>query len=231
MLKIGICGWQNARDRWKKGVGAVELTQMAHAVPKTGVLARWRAEAPQTFDFIPTVPKALTAPESGGPLTRAFWPIQPALDLWERVRVAAETLEAGAVLVATPHSFTPTEPNRTALSEFFERCRRENFRVVWKPTGLWTEEDVAVIRTDLGLEGCVDPLVQPPEQLRKRKWIYGRVESLGLGSRPLDQDDVRLLAQICAEVASGYCVLHTADPHRDARRLAEEIRRVTKANL
>ena len=231
MLRIGICGWQNARGTWSKGVGAVELTQMGHAVPKPGVLARWRAEAPQAFDFIPTVPSALTAPESGGPLTGAFWPIQPALDLWERVRSAAETLEATAVLVATPPSFTPTGPNRTALSAFFERCGRDRLRVVWKPSGLWTVEDVAVVSVDLDLETCIDPLVQLPDQLSERKWIYCRVDSLGLGNRPLDQDDVRLLGEICGGAAEGYCVLHTADALRDARRVSENMRRLEAGNV
>lgn len=231
MLKVGVCGFARARRGFAQNIRAAELEETARARVRPAVMARWKAEAPSWFDFVPTAPTELTSPVGSSTLARAFWPTGPALELWGRICDAVEVLRASAVLVTTPNTFRPSVQNRRAMAAFFERCPRANLKVVWRSKGLWSGPEVANICADLNLWPCMDLVSGRVADLLEwtfdQQWTYCRVDPLRSSGRVMDADDLRLLAQVCSTVSDGYCILNTERSVHDAIRLSEVVRRNT----
>lgn len=223
MLKVAVAVWP--RDNWWKVDGdAIELKTVRLPLPSARKVIRWKQEAGGR-EILLDVPEGLhAAGAAGGGIAGPFSPLDKAMAIWERLELAADMLGAGALVLQTKPSFTPTQANRAALRRFFGSVEDYKGKIVWMAGGLWDPHEVADLCEELGMERGVDPLsLEEPEE---RRWSYGRVQ--GLGKEKLSGTDLDRLAEWCVWSGSGYCVVDTLEAEKDARMLRARIAQFTE---
>ncbi len=174
--KIGCVGFPLARAEYFEKLDAVEVQETFYDPPAPRVLARWRREAPEGFAFAVRAWQLVTHPPSfhgygrlqrkrSRSLAGRFGHFLPGEDTdwaWSVTREAAEALGAEAVVFLSPASFSCTLENRRNFEAFFTRIDRGNFRLVWDPQGLWSEQEMADLCARVDLTPAVDPFVSLP---------------------------------------------------------------------
>ena len=72
----------------------------------------------------------------------------------------AQILSATAILFQSPASFKPTAENIESLHTFFSHIERQKgIRLMWEPHGIWPEQQLIRLCTELALVQVVDPFV------------------------------------------------------------------------
>ena len=131
MLKVGVAVWP--RDNWWKVEGdAIELKTVRLPLPSARKVIRWKQEIGEGREILLEVPEVLyVAGAGGGGLERPFSPLDRAMAIWERLELAADMLGAGALVLQTKPSFTPSQANRSALRRFFGSVEDYDGKIVW----------------------------------------------------------------------------------------------------
>jgi uncharacterized protein YecE (DUF72 family) len=229
-VRVGCCGFGMARREYFRRFPLVEVQQTFYQPPRPETLRRWRAEAPETFEFSvkawqlithpPTSPtyRRLRAPIAAGRREHygAFRPTAEVTQAWEATLAAARCLAARAVLFQCPASFQPTAENLANLRGFFAQLRpqAEGLRLVWEPRGPWPRELVAELCLELGLIPAVDPFQDLPyPDLPRYFRLHG---GPGYRHRYGDAELTRLLGWTRGE---GYCLFNNLGMAEDAARL------------
>lgn len=173
-VRVGLCGFSMAFDEYVDEFPLVEVQQTFYEPPRDATMRRWRALAPEAFEFTvkawqlvtheatsPTyrrLRRQLTGDERAGAGSFRMTPI--VLDAWARTLECVRLLRATAVLLQCPASFTPTDEHIARIRGFALGVERpDRVRLLWEPRGPWPAGTVADLCRELELTHVVDPFV------------------------------------------------------------------------
>ncbi|MFL5674419.1 MAG: DUF72 domain-containing protein [Chloroflexota bacterium] len=237
--RIGLCGFTMAFEEYVHEYRLVEIQATFYEPPRDATMRRWRALAPNDFEFTikawqlvthdassPTYRRLRShltetdRAEAGGFRTSAI-----VLRAWERTLECAAILRATAVLLQCPASFRPTEENVDRLRSFFATVERPaGVRMLWEPRGPWPPDLVARLCRELALVHAVDPFVSTtvtPEETYFR--LHGTT-----GARHVYTDaELEQLADMLSpgEGRPAYVLFNNLPRVEDARRFREILSR------
>lgn len=228
-IRVGCCGFPCAKARYYQEFEVVELQQTFYAMPRPGLLAKWRCEAPEWFEFVIKASQFITHPATSPTYRRAglkvedpaayggFKPTPQVWRAWTSVVAQAEILRARVVLFQTPSSFGPTPENMRNLTRFFERIDRKGLILAWESRGRWPEGLLRELCSDLELVDCVDPFLRQPTT---EGLFYFRLHG-GKGYRKrYSEEELNWLKGLCTG-RSGYLMFNNIHMLEDARRMEE----------
>jgi uncharacterized protein YecE (DUF72 family) len=176
-IKIGCCGFPVSRERYFKAFGIVEIQQTFYQPPEDRLAAKWRAAAPETFEYTlkawqlithePSSPtyRKLKTPIAGSKekFYGSFKPTDEVFAAWERTRGIAELLRARIIVFQSPPSFVPSAEHKKNMRIFFSSIRRDGFIFAWEPRGVWRPDEIREICEELNLVSVVDPFKGLPK--------------------------------------------------------------------
>lgn len=175
-MKLGMCGFTIGAAAYVKQFEVVEVQQTFYDPPPPKTLERWRARAPESFEFTMKAWQVITHfgtsrtyrrlrrpfDERGKAEAGGFRVNDTVLGAWQTTVEAARILRATAILFQCPASFRQTEENIQAMRQFFATIGGEDdVRYLWEPRGPWTDDVVSELCRDLGLIHAVDPFIRP----------------------------------------------------------------------
>ena len=174
MIKVGCCGFRSSRAAYYGRLPAVEVQHTFYLPPRAETLGRWRAEAPQGFEFTVKAWQLITHASSSPTYRRmkrelseeeragaGFFRASAAVEEgWAATRRSAEALKARAVLFQCPASFGPTGENVERLRAFFKGRERGKRHFCWEPRGGWPRALVGELCEELDLWHVVDPFAE-----------------------------------------------------------------------
>ncbi|MDI6884703.1 MAG: DUF72 domain-containing protein, partial [Hadesarchaea archaeon] len=125
MIKVGCCGWGFFRGGLKaymKKFPLVEVQQTFYKLPMVKTVERWRAEAPEGFEFSIKAWQALTHLPTSPTWRRSGmkpeelkkkqfgWlrPTRDVLDAWRRTKEICDALKAKVCVIQCPPNFKCT---------------------------------------------------------------------------------------------------------------------------
>lgn len=232
-IRVGCCGFPCAKARYYQQFGVVELQRTFYELPRPGLLAKWRGETPERFEFVIKASQFITHPATSPTYRRArlkvedpaayggFRPTPQVWDAWASVLAQAKILRARVVVFQTPSSFGPTPENLRNLNRFFQRIDRQGLILAWESRGEWPEGLLKDLCSKLGLVDCVDPFLRQPTT---QGLCYFRLHG-GKGYRKKYSDEeLEWLKGLCAG-RSGYLMFNNIHMLDDARRMAELLER------
>lgn len=207
----------------------VEVQDTFYNLPREGTAKRWRAEAPEDFEFSlkawqlithdPGTPtyRRLRKPIPAGLKTAygAFHPTPEVFEAWRQTLAIARALQARIVIFQCPPRFGPTPEHRANLRRFFGDIDRGGLILGWEPRGEWTADEVDQLCAELSLIHVVDPLkgAAPGGPLQ-----YFRLHGV-TGYRYLHTDeDLRAVAAACPPDALTYVLFNNSFMGEDAHR-------------
>src|SRR5688500_657375 len=151
-VRIGLCGFTMAFEDYVREYRVVEVQQTFYEPPREGTMRRWRADAPDDFEFTIKAWQLVTHDASSPTYRRLRTPLSAAdradaggfrmtpivLQAWERSLACARLLRATAILLQCPSSFRPTDENVERMRMFFASLERPTgVRLLWEPRGAW----------------------------------------------------------------------------------------------
>jgi len=175
-LKLGMCGLTIGAASYFRRFKVVEVQQTFYDPPPPERLERWRADAPEDFEFTLKAWQVIThrgtsrtyrrlrrefsdraRAEAGG-----FRVNDTVMKAWNTTVECARILNATAIVFQCPPSFKATDENVRAMREFFSTIERPDaVRLMWEPRGPWADDVVLMLCTDLRLVHVVDPFIRP----------------------------------------------------------------------
>ncbi len=175
-LKVGCCGFVVAQRQYYRLFEVIEIQQTFYRLPRLETAAKWRASAPEGFEFTMKASQLITHEPSSPTYRRLgrsiegshyrrygrFRSTPEVLEAWEQTAAFAVTLSATLVVFQCPASFRSTMENVANLREFFRRIDRRSLRLAWEPRGAWAPELVQELCSELELIHCVDPFKNQP---------------------------------------------------------------------
>jgi uncharacterized protein YecE (DUF72 family) len=173
-VRVGLCGFTMAVDRYIGAYGVVEVQQTFYEPPREVTLRRWRAEVPDRFEFTLKAWQLVTHDAASPTYRRLKQPLTPeqraevgsfrltptVVAAWKRTLACAAILRATAVLLQCPRSFRPEPDNVARLRAFFSAVDRPvGVRMLWEPRGPWPADLVRDLCSELAIVHVVDPFV------------------------------------------------------------------------
>ncbi len=240
-IRVGCCGFALAHTVYFRRFPVIEVQQTFYHPPQIKTLERWRAQAPEDFEFTlkawqlithePASPtyRRLRTPVPAGkePCYGFFRPTREVMDAWRITHECARALKARIVVFQCPVSFTPTPEHVQNLRAFFKAVGRDARGLVlgWEPRGAWPRELIAALCKDLGLLYIVDPFQHPPLPDRMRYFrLHGRT---GYRYRYTDRD-LHALHGLCQ--GTTYCLFNNMSMADDAHRFQRLLGAAGEAN-
>jgi len=186
-VRVGTCGFPEARARLFRDLDAVEVQQTFYQPPRRDTVARWQAEAPAGFAFSLKVWQLITHPPSSPTYRRLKRPLTAAekrlcggfrlndltREAWRTMVALAEAAQAVALVCQTPASFRPEKENLARLRRFFTAVPRGDWKIVFEPRGEgWRADILRPLLAELDLVHGVDPFLTEP---LSQDWHYFRI--------------------------------------------------------
>ncbi len=209
---VGCCGWGEAKAKYFTHFPVVEVQTTFYEPPSVELAGKWRALAPDTFQFCmkawqlithtPASPtyrrlKSRLSPEEKE-LVGSFRPTEQVSLAWERTAAIALALRARVVLFQCPASFRPDRENLRNLRDFFSHINRYNFALAWEPRGDWSRDLIQGICNEFDLLHCVDPFKAESVPGRGIYWrLHGKT---GYSYRYSDEELAQLSAMLLEHV-------------------------------
>ncbi len=232
----GCCGWGEAKSKYFTHFPVVELQSTFYEPPTPALASKWRALAPDTFQFClkawqlithtPTSPtyrklKSRLSPAEHE-LVGSFRQTEQVWLAWERTAEIARVLRARVVLFQCPSSFLPNTENLQNLRTFFSQIKREGFFLAWEPRGDWPRAIVQELCSELDLLHCVDPFKAESVHGRPSYW---RLHGKGGYSYRYSDEELRqlrgMLLESAQEGSDCYVLFNNIWMKDDALRLQE----------
>jgi uncharacterized protein YecE (DUF72 family) len=176
VTKVGLCGFSMAFDEYLDTFSVVEVQQTFYQPPKRATMERWRALAPDSFEFTMKAWQVITHASTSRTYRRMKTPMTDAqraecgafrtnettLGAWKTTLDCAKILRATAILFQCPASFRATDENIVNMRTFMAAIdRRAGLRFLWEPRGPWPDDAIIELCRDLDLIHAVDPFVRP----------------------------------------------------------------------
>jgi uncharacterized protein YecE (DUF72 family) len=237
-VRVGLCGFTVAFEDYVREFPVVEVQGTFYEPPRDLTMMRWRAMAPETFEFTLKAWQLVTHDSSSPtyrrlrrPLTEAerrevgsFRTTPVVLEAWRRTLECVRLLHASAVLLQCPRTFRPTAENAERMHAFFGAVERpEGVRMLWEPRGPWPPDLVRDLCRGLRLVHVVDPFVSAtvtPEETYFR--LHGTT-----GARHVYTDaELEHLAALLPRGRMGsaaYVLFNNLPRVGDARRFVERL--------
>ena len=228
-LKVGCCGFTVSQKMYFRRFNLIEIQQTFYQPPQSRTAEKWRASAPDGFEFTlkawqlithePTSPtyRRLSQridPSAYGCYGR-FRPTEEVFEAWDRTASLARILGATVLVFQSPASFRPTDDNMNNMRHFFSQIDRQGHRCVWEPRGVWPEELIRRLCVEFELTHCVDPFKNIPLH---GDFQYFRLHGItGFSYRYTDADLQRLVEW--AERKPTYVLFNNNSMTEDASRL------------
>jgi uncharacterized protein YecE (DUF72 family) len=235
-IRTGVCGFCRPQAELFQRFKLLEVQQTFYRPPQRKTVERWRAIAPDDFEFTlkayqtithagesPTYRKARLSADQraqcGGfcdtPIVREGWQV---------TRELAAALEATFVVFQCPPRFDATEANVAHLRQFVHWAQRDKLRFAWEPRHkTWTSELIRALCQELDLVHAVDPLEQPSIWGELR---YYRLHGTLLGDfrydygHPYTDAELREIHRRCLPGPT-YCLFNNKQMVEDATRFEQ----------
>jgi uncharacterized protein YecE (DUF72 family) len=237
-IRIGTCGFCLRQRDYYGAFGAVELQQTFYRPPQLATAQRWRAQAPDGFEFTLKAFQAITHPPASPTWRRSrlseaerakcggFRDTPVVRKAWKTTLEVARALEAKLVVFQCPATFRPTDENIDRLWKFFEWAHRDRIRFGWEPRGdAWTDQLVRRICVELSLTHVVDPFARPCMRPRPP---YFRLAGIGGHRHRYTDEELSRLRGMCSAKQT-WCMFNNAFMADDARRFREAAGQVWRA--
>ena len=234
-LKLGMCGFTIAARAYFKRFRVVEVQQTFYDPPPPETLEKWRAEAPEDFEFTMKAWQVIThrgtsrtyrrlrsafsdkaRAEAGG-----FRVNDTVIAAWNTTVDCARILRATAIVFQCPPSFKATDENVQAMREFFETIERpDRVRLMWEPRGPWADGLVLSLCDELALVHVVDPFIRPSLTPQS---IYWRLHGNRSHYARYTDDELRQIREWVPDDEKGdaYVMFNNVPRVHDARRFRE----------
>ena len=233
-VKVGCCGFRMAMAEYVTHFPVVEVQQTFYQPPQISTLERWRAAAPDDFEFTMKAWMLITH-EARSPTYRrlkrelseeerelcgSFRSTPIVREAWEVTRACAEALRARRILFQCPASFKPTKENIRRIGKFFEAIDRSpELDLLWEPRGGWPDTTVRELCRELDLTHVVDPFAArtvTPERCYFR--LHGRT-----GFRYVYEDDeLAELYGMLPKEGTSYVLFNNVRMREDAERFQKQ---------
>ncbi len=234
--RIGTCGFRSTKQVYAETFSCVEIQHTFYQPPQIKTLEKWRAEMPDSFEFVikawqlitheaksPTykrLKKKLTEME----ITQSgrFQPTPIVREAWETTLACARALKAKTILFQCPASFKPYEENLENLEKFFSRVKRGALNFAFEPRGeAWTVAIIKDICKKFDLTHTVDPferITTTPDR------IYYRLHGRGGWRYEYEREELEELAALLPARKSAYVFFNNIQMTRDAAVFQEIIK-------
>ena len=174
-MKLGMCGFTIGAAAYVKQFEVVEVQQTFYDPPPLNTVEKWRAQAPDDFEFTMKAWQVITHFGSSRTYRRlrrdfsdrerleagGFRVNETTMSAWATTLEAARALRATAILFQGPASFKATEENFAAMRQFFATIERPSgARLLWEPRGPWPDDITLALCRELGLIHAVDPFIR-----------------------------------------------------------------------
>ncbi len=236
-VRIGCCGWSQAKAKYFERYSTVELQSTFYEPPSLALADKWRALSPASFEYCVKAWQLITH-EASSPTYRrlkaglspqerdlvgAFRPTEQVWLAWERTADIARALRAKIILFQCPASFTPEPENIANFRTFFSRVDRGDFLLAWEPRGAWSDALILQLCREFDLLHCVDPFQRRSVAGVPVYWrLHGKG---GYSYRYTDSDLEQLAGMVHTESQEGrepvYVFFNNIWMKQDAERFSE----------
>jgi uncharacterized protein YecE (DUF72 family) len=232
-LKVGLCGFTVGAAAYVRAFRVVEVQQTFYDPPPLSTLERWRAQAPDTFEFTMKAWQVITHFGSSRTYRRLRRPFgedqkdqaggfrlnDTVIAAWRETATAARTLRATGILFQCPASFRATEDNIAAMRQFFSSVERlRGVRYLWEPRGPWPDDIVRSLCSDLSLLHAADPFIRPSLTPHH---IYWRLHGNGSHYAVYTDAELRQLLTWLPPEGERYVMFNNIPRVKDAKRFLE----------
>jgi len=190
MIKVGCCGYPVSMQKYFSEFHLVEIQSTFYKLPRMETAEKWRAQAPEDFEFTVKVWQGITHPPDSPTWKRSglskdelkgygdFNPSRKTFEAWGRILEIVKRLDAKIAVFQTPPSFNPSPKNISNMKDFLKKIDRGGVRLAWEPRGEWLEKKSLTksILEKFDLIHVVDPLWDQP---LTRGLYYFRLHGLG----------------------------------------------------
>ncbi|MBW2527915.1 MAG: DUF72 domain-containing protein [Deltaproteobacteria bacterium] len=192
-LYFGLSKLQGKLSRYAERFDLCELRPVDNPLPTGTKLARWRDQVPPAFAFSVLLPRAVAALRPGPELDEA---LAASLE-------AARTLQARAIVLATPPEVRPTPANRKRLAELVSRLPDSGYILGWQPSGIWEVPDAAETAAAAGLLLVLDAV---RDRLPAGPIAYTRIRMFG-GATQLGETSIARIADQVRDRREAFVVV------------------------
>ena len=203
---VGLPALSGDIARYAQRWGLAEVRPVDTSIPAAARLRSWRKQVPPAFAFSVVLPRVVGELRPCAALDAA---LAKSLEV-------ARTLEARAIVLATPSTVTPTELNRKRLADLAARIPHDAVTLAWEPHGLWEIEESARVARRLGLVLVVDAAREP---VPDGPVAYVRLRGLGESSR-LGPQAIERVADAIRDRREAFVVVETSGVMAVAKALA-----------
>ena len=175
---IGTCGFGRAkRPDYFESLPVIEIQHTFYQPPQIKTLEKWRAAAPEGFEFTLKAWQLITHEATSPTYKRCtrpfvdeeeaegagfFKPTAAVREGLETTLACAKALGARTILFQCPAKFQPLPENILNMKRFFTDMDRGDLNLVWEPRGkAWEDDIIREICDELDLWHCVNPFARP----------------------------------------------------------------------
>jgi len=227
VTRLGLCGWTiNAADYFAT-FDTLEVQQTFYEPPLRLTMDRWRDQAPAGFVFTIKAWQLITHRATSSTYKRlrsdvnreeagAFQVNATTMHGWNVTRDCARLLRAKAILFQCPASFRATEENIANMRAFFSEIGRiDGVDYLWEPRGPWSDDVIADVCAELGLDHVVDPLLR---DVVTPGLVYWRLHGVKNHYHSYTDDELRALAARVPADRETYVMFNNVPRAGDAKR-------------
>ncbi len=142
-LKIGCCGFIKSRKKYYEDFNLVEIQRTFYKLPMVKTAAKWRAEAPENFEFTMKAWQLITHPYTSPTWRKAgvkvedklkdryghLQPTEENLEAWAKTVEIADSLQARIIVIQCPPSFKATEENINNAQIFLKEASMSRYTI------------------------------------------------------------------------------------------------------
>jgi uncharacterized protein YecE (DUF72 family) len=233
-LKVGCCGFPQARRAYYRSLPLVEVQKTFYQLPRVKTSLNWRHEAPPHFEFtlkawqlITHRPSSPTYRHLSHPIAEdqreaygSFKPTPEIFHAWQETLEVARALEAEIIVFQSPSSFGPGPKNIKQMRDFFLSIDRDGLQLAWEPRGHWEPEEAGKICRELDLLHVVDPF---NGREKAGSMIYWRLGGTGGYRHRYSDQELNKLASMLrrSKKKKGYVLFNNVYMWEDAHRFIE----------
>jgi len=233
-LKVGCCGFPQARQIYYRTLPLVEVQKTFYQLPRVKTSHKWRQESPAHFEFTLKAWQLIThrpssptyrrlshpIPEEHREAYGSFKPSPEVFKAWKDTLDVARALEAEIIVFETPTSFGPGPKNLSQMREFFSTIERDGLQMAFEPRGQWDPEETGKLCRELDLLHVVDPF-----QGREKAGsiIYWRMHGIGSYRHRYSDQELGKLVTILrkSKKKRAYVLFNNVYMWEDAQRFLE----------
>lgn len=231
--RVGCCGFAQAQRKYFETHRCIEVNTSFYNLPRLETAARWRAAAPDGFEFAMKAWQVITHAATSPTYRRTridsrdrehcgHFGYNPTIRwAWNETFAVAKTLGVFLVLFQCPPSFRANNDNIARLRSFFEHAKRGKFFMGWEPRGGWNDELVGALCKELDLIHVVDPFQRLPAVNGKIR--YFRLHGVTGPRHRFSREELAKLRGIAAGKPPAYCLFNNVGMWEDARRFASTL--------